>query len=60
MICGPEKGLFRCIAECERESTSETVQGAALSFQSVDHIHGGDGLPLRVLGVGDRVADHVL
>ena len=40
--------------------TAKTVQSAALSFQSIDHIHGGDGLPLSVLGVGDGVADYVL
>lgn len=40
--------------------TSETVQGAALAFQRVDHVHGGHRLPLGVLGVGDGVADHVL
>lgn len=40
--------------------TAETVQGAALAFKSVDHVHSGDGLPLGVLGVCDRVTDHVL
>lgn len=40
--------------------TAETVQGASLTFQSVDDVHGRDGLPLGVFGVGDRVADHVL
>ena len=40
--------------------TAESVQGTALAFQSVDHIHGGDGLPLGVLGVGDSITDDVL
>ena len=40
--------------------TSESVQSAALSFQSIDHIHGGDSLPLGVFGVGDSVTDDVL
>ena len=40
--------------------TAETVQGASLAFQSVDHVHGRNGLPLGVLGVGDGVTDHVL
>ena len=40
--------------------TPEAVQGAALSLQSVHHVHGGDGLPLGVLGVGDGVTDDVL
>lgn len=40
--------------------TSEAVEGAPLTFQSVYNVHGGDGLPLSVLGVGDRVTDDVL
>ena len=40
--------------------TSESVQGAALPLQSVHDVHGGDGLPLGVLGVGDCVSDDVL
>ena len=40
--------------------TSESVQSAALAFQSVDDIHGGDGLALGVLGVGDGITDDVL
>ena len=43
----------RCLA-------AEAVQSAALAFQSVDDIHGGDSLPLGVLGVGDGITDHVL
>ena len=40
--------------------TSESVQSAALTLQSVDDIHGGDGLPLGVLGVGDCITDDIL
>ena len=40
--------------------TAEAVQGAALALEGVDHVHGGDGLPLGVLGVGDGVTDDVL
>ena len=40
--------------------TSESVQGASLPLEGIDHIHGGDGLPLGVLGVGDGIPDHVL
>ena len=40
--------------------TAETVEGTALALESLDHIGGGDSLPLGVLGVGDRVLDHVL
>ncbi|XP_040607403.1 uncharacterized protein LOC121142140 [Mesocricetus auratus] len=35
-------------------------RGAALALERVDYVHGGDGLALSVLGVGDGVADHVL
>ncbi len=37
--------------------STETVQSAALSLESVDDIEGGDGLSLGVLGVGDGVSD---
>ena len=40
--------------------TSESVQGTSLTFEGIDDIHGGDGLPLGVLGVGDSVTDDVL
>ena len=40
--------------------TAESVEGTALSLQGVDDIHGGDSLPLGVLGVGDGVTDYVL
>ena len=39
---------------------AEAVQGAALALEGVDDIHGGDGLALGVLGVGDGVTDDVL
>ena len=40
--------------------TSESVEGSALTLQSVDDIHGGDGLSLGVLGVSDGISDDVL
>ena len=40
--------------------TAESVQGTSLAFQSVDDVHGGDGLSLGVLGVGDGITDDVL
>ena len=39
---------------------AESVQSTALAFQSIDDIHGGDSLPLGVLGVGDGITDDVL
>ena len=40
--------------------TSESVEGASLSLESIDNIHSGDSLPLGVFGVGDGVSDNVL
>ena len=40
--------------------TTESIQSAALTFQRVDDVHGGDGLPLGVLRVRDGVPDDVL
>lgn len=37
--------------------STETVQSAALSLESIDNIEGGDSLSLGVLGVGDSVSD---
>jgi len=47
--------------EVQTESlASESVQGAALPLEGIDHIHGGDSLPLGVLSVGDSIPDDVL
>jgi hypothetical protein len=40
--------------------TTETVQGAALSLQSVDDVERGNGLALSVLGVGNGIANDAL
>ena len=40
--------------------TSESIKGTSLSLQSVDHVHGGDGLPLGVFCVCDSISDHIL
>jgi len=58
---GPEKGrgLLAMISQSDLLAT-EAVEGAALAFESVDNVHGGDGLALGMLGVGHCVADHVL
>ena len=51
---------------CQRASlknislSAEAVEGASLALERVDDIHGSHGLSAGVLGVGDRVADHVL
>lgn len=37
--------------------TTETVEGTALSLESIDNVQGGDGLALGVLSVGDSVTD---
>ena len=40
--------------------TAESVQGTSLALEGVDNVHGGDGLPLGVLGVGHGITDDVL
>ena len=40
--------------------TSESVESAALTLESIDDVHGSDGLSLGVLGVGDGISDDVL
>ncbi len=40
--------------------SAEAVEGASLALEGVDDIKGSDGLSAGVLGVGDRIADHVL
>ena len=48
-----QSGRWNCL-------TSESVEGTALPLEGIDHVHGGDGLPLGVLGVGDGIPDDVL
>ena len=40
--------------------TTETVEGTALPLQRVDDVERCDGLALRVLSVGDGIADDAL
>ena len=64
MLCfgGPEKGRLGQLElhGVEMSLTSESVQGASLPLEGIDNIHGGDGLPLGVFGVGDGIPDDVL
>jgi hypothetical protein len=39
---------------------TESIEGSALSLQSIDNIHGSDSLPLGVLSVGDSVTNNIL
>ena len=41
-------------------SSAETVEGSALSLESVDDVESSDSLSLGVFGVHNRVADDVL
>ena len=41
-------------------STTEAVESASLSLESVDDVEGSDGLSAGVFGVGDGVPDNVL
>ena len=59
---GPEQDRVWYLETVENEKSlaAEAVESAALALEGVDHVHGGDGLALGVLGVGDGVADDVL
>jgi len=50
----PERKIHNTTVLC---LTTEPVQSAALSLQSVDNVERRDRLALGVLGVGDGVAD---
>ena len=50
---------IRAVVDVKR-LTAESVEGASLALERVDDVHGGDGLALGVLGVGDGVTDDVL
>ena len=51
--------FFACAGTCKC-LTAESVESAALTLQSIDDVHGSDGLPLGVFGVGDGIPDDVL
>ena len=40
--------------------STEPIEGPALPFQCVYHVHGGHSLPLGMLSVGDSIADDIL
>ena len=59
---GPEKGRLGSKSEPFNELenlTAETVEGAALAFEGVDDVHGGDRLPISMFRVLDSVTNHV-
>ena len=66
VVGGPEKDLLFWLSSKKMypteldNLTAESVEGASLALEGVDHIHGGHGLPLGVLGVGDGIPDDVL
>ncbi len=39
---------------------TESVQSSALSLESIDNVHGSDGLSLGMLSVGDCISNDVL
>ena len=40
--------------------STKAIEGSALPFQCVYHIHGSHSLPLGMLSVGDSIADDIL
>jgi hypothetical protein len=58
--CANNKTDFVTDMQQRPRLTTETVEGAALTLESVDNVKRGDGLALGVLGVGDGVTDDTL
>jgi hypothetical protein len=68
LFCGSEKNRF-CISyfilvfsngeERQEKLTSETVEGASLTFQSVDDVHRCHGFTFGVFRVGDGISDDI-
>ena len=44
----------------KKHGASRRSRRWCVPLRGVDHVHGGDGLPLPMLGVGDGVAEYVL
>ena len=59
---GPERTevVFCCKQQMGGCLTTESVEGTSLSLQGIDNIHGGDCLPLRMLGVSNGIPDYIL
>ena len=53
-------GFFGFVCSSMMFLSTESVESASLTLEGVDDIHGGDGLPLGVLAIGDGVTDDVL
>ena len=53
-------GFHLQITNADVQLSSEAIQGPALPFQGIHHVHGSHGLPLGMLSVGDSVADNIL
>ena len=51
--------ICRSQVQTKRLST-KAIEGPALPFQCVYHIHGSHSLPLGVLSVGDSITDDIL
>ena len=56
----PKGTVFESVARTTHSLTAESIEGTALTLQGIDDVHGSDGLPLGVLGVGDGITDDVL
>ena len=57
----PKKDWLFCVSgQCIRSLTSESVEGTSLPLEGIDHIHGGDSLPLGMLSVGDSITNDIL
>ena len=48
------------ITSADAKLSSESVKGAPLPLEGIDHVHGSHSLPLGMLSVGDGIPDDIL
>lgn len=58
-VCATQAATLHCRLICSC-LTTESVEGLALSLESVDDVHSNNSLPLGVLSVSDSIPDHAL
>ncbi|OCT55877.1 hypothetical protein XELAEV_18002443mg [Xenopus laevis] len=60
LIWSGQERAFGYKISWKKDLSAKAVESAALALESVHHIHGGNGLPLGVLSVGDGIPDYIL
>ena len=52
--------FIQCLLRRQMHLAAKAVESTALAFESIDHVHGGDGLALCMFSVRHSIADDVL